>query len=167
MLHIIIAILINFSFSSELDNQNNSFSFGMANCVESFNGNVYAASGNGYLGGLYVKESNEWKIVQKEELLNNSIRDLINLDSLLIIATDKGVYSLDKLGNISELNTRLPSNILLTDKSRVLKMIKHASQLFLTIDSKEIYYTDINKISWTKFNLNYNKHIFDFAVFSR
>lgn len=165
MLQIIIVIIINFLHSSELDNQNKSFPFGMANCVESFNGNVYAASGNGYFGGLYVKESNKWKLVQKNEFLNNSIRDLINLDSNLIIATDKGVYSLNKFDKISELNEGLPADILQNDKSRVLKMIKHGNLLYLTIDAKDIYYTDINKISWSKLNINYNKHIFDFAIF--
>ncbi len=165
MIYIVVSILLNFTLSSELDDQNHSFKLGMANCVESFNGNVYCASGNGYFGGLYYKENNYWKIVQQKELFNNSIRDLIPLDEFLLIASDKGVFSLDKFDNISELNKGLPENINDVNTSRVLKMIKYNDKVYISVDSKEIYYSDINKIEWNKLSLNYNKHIFDFTFF--
>lgn len=157
--------LTNLLTAKELTNQSDYFSYGMTNSINFFNGNLYCATGNGYNGGLYKLENEKWKLVVIPELLSNYIRKLLPMENYLIVSTDKGIFGIDKNDSLLDLNEGLPSEVYFENTKGVLKVVESEKQLFLTLDLREIYYSNKDSISWKKANINFNRYIYDFDYF--
>jgi hypothetical protein len=165
MFLILIILFYNTLINQELANQNQQFSYGMALSVNFFEGHLYCGTGNGYNGGLYKFEDNIWKLVLEQELLSNRIYDLLPTEKYLLVATEKGIFGLDKNSKIFDLNKGLPNEVYLEGTQRVLKIIENQSLLILTLDYREIYISNKDSISWEKANINFNRFIYDFDYY--
>lgn len=163
MLSFLIVLILNLN-AGEFDFQLRDIEYGMANRIERFDGTLYCASGNGYLGALYFYENNRWKIFNNDLFLNNSIRDLDIVENELFVSTDKGIYSIDRSKNVSDRNNNLDSQIYAFDKFRVIDFEQNEDFIAINIDANSIYLSDKNNISWNKIDIP-NGYIYDMAFF--